>query len=336
MILSVLVLGCAGADRSRTLRLGHGLAVDHPVHLAMVEMAEELGRSSRGTLRMTISPGEQLGTERQSVELLQIGSLDLTKTSAAVLEGFDPAFGIFTVPYLFEDENAAMAAVDGALGAALAQRLEAIRLVPLAWYRAGSRSFYTIDRPISSPDDLAGLPIRTQESAAAMRMVAALGAKPTPIAWGELYTALQQGIVVGAENNPPSLLRSRHFEVARHYSLDEHTIVPDVVLIAKSTWDRLDPVEREALRQAARHAEALQRKWWGQATEDALRELEEAGVALHRPDKAAFAERVTALRAAAAADPVLGPLLELLAADRHASADSRTPTPDPRSPGTIP
>jgi tripartite ATP-independent transporter DctP family solute receptor len=331
-VVAALISACNASDSAETLRLGHGLAVDHPVHLAMVEMAEELGRSSGGALRMTISPGEQLGTERQSVELLQIGSLDLTKTSAAVLEGFDPAFGVFTVPYLFEDEDAAMAAVDGALGAALARRLEAIRLVPLAWYRAGSRSFYTIDRPIRAPDDLAGLPIRTQESAAAMRMVTALGAKPTPIAWGELYTALQQGIVAGAENNPPSLLRSRHFEVARHYSLDEHTIVPDVVLIAKSTWDRLGPDDREALRRAARHAETLQRHWWGEATEEALRELEAAGVMLHCPDKTAFAERVTPLREAAAADPVLGPLLGLIAERRRDSVDPRSPIPDPRSP----
>lgn len=316
--VAALAAGCA-PDSPRELRLGHGLALDHPVHRALVHLDEELDGFSAGRLRVRIAPAEQLGSERQSIELLQIGSLDATKTSAAVLEGFDPAFGLFSLPYLFDDEQHLFRALDGALGEALAARLERARLVPVAWLDAGSRSFYTVATPITTPEDLAGLEIRTQESAGAMRMVAALGATPTPIAWGELYSALQQGIVVGAENNPPSFLRSRHFEVARHFCLDEHTAVPDVVVFSLATWNRLTLEEREWVREAARHSASIQRREWADATAQALVELEAAGVTVVRPNKAAFRARVAGLWEAAAADPVVAPLLDLVAAARPQS-----------------
>ena len=171
------------------------------------------------------------------LELLQIGSLGMTKVSSSVLEQFVPAFRVFGLPYLFRDDAHRFAVLEGPVGRQLLLAGEAVWLRGLTYYDAGTRSFYTTRRAIERPRDLSGLKIRTQESASAIRMINLLGGAATPISFGELYTALQQGIVDGAENNPPSYHTSRHYEVARFYSLDEHTAVPDVLLVSTVVWE---------------------------------------------------------------------------------------------------
>ena len=205
-----------------------------------------MAERSAGALRIEIHPSEQLGSERECLELLQIGSLGMTKVSAAVLEGFAPAFRVFSVPYLFRDDAHRWDALDGAVGGEILLAAGDERLRGLAYYDAGSRSFYTRDRPVRTPSDLRGLKIRTQESASALALVRAFGAAATPLAWGELYTALQQGVVDGAENNPPSFHLSGHYQVARYYTLDAHTAVPDVLLVSTGLWARLSSCSRAA------------------------------------------------------------------------------------------
>jgi len=287
------------------LRLAHGLDSRHPVHRAMQTLAEDLHSRSGGALRVELYPSEQLGSERECLELLQIGSLAMTKVSAAVLENFDPAFRVFGVPYLFRDDAHRFAVLEGPVGRELLGGLEAVRLRGLAYYDAGSRSFYTRKRPIRDPDDLRGLKIRVQESPTAIAMVNALGGAATPIAWGELYSALQQGVVDGAENNPPSFHLSRHFEVARFLSLDEHTAVPDVLLVSARVWRSLEPHERAWLEAAAAQSAQRQKQLWREATSRALEAVAEAGVEVIRPNKGSFAERVVGLQR----EPALAPEL---------------------------
>ncbi|HVS14791.1 MAG TPA: TRAP transporter substrate-binding protein [Thermoanaerobaculia bacterium] len=299
--------GCAGpASDAKTLTLAHGLDVTHPVHRAMEHLAARLAELSGGALRAEIFPGEQLGSERECLELLQIGSVAMTKVSASVLESFAPAFAVFNVPYLFRDRAHETAVLEGPIGRELLLSAERFRLRGLAYYDAGSRSFYTRARPIRHPDDLAGLKIRTQESPSAIRMVQLLGGSPTPISWGELYTALQQGVVDGAENNPPSFHLSHHYEVCRHYALDEHTAVPDVLLAGTDPWQRLAEREREWLAQAAAESAVLQTELWRVATEEALAAVAAAGVEVTRPDKGPFVERVVPFQREVAKDPALG------------------------------
>lgn len=313
VLASVLLDGCARPD-GRLLRLGHSLDTGHPVHLALTAMADDLERRSAGRLRMAIYPGEQLGSERESMELLQLGSLDLTKTSASVAEAFVPAWGVFGLPYLFPDRTTRFAVLDGAVGQELLAAGRPARLLGLAWLDAGSRSFYTRERPIHTPDDLAGLKIRVQESPSAMRLVRTLGGAPTPIAWGELYTALDQGVVDGAENNPPSFHLSRHYEVARYLSLDQHTAVPDVLLISTVTWDALDAQEQVWLQAAAETGATTQKRLWHDAEQRALEAVEAAGVTIVRPDPSTFAAKVAPLYARARADTTVGPWLARLQA----------------------
>jgi len=302
----VLLAGCGSDRQGRILRLGHGLDPTHPVHRAMESFADEIAEASSGALRVRIYPSEQLGSERECLELLQIGSLDLTKVSAAVLESFAPSFQVLSLPFLFDDQAHRFRVLDGEIGEDLLAEPTDGRLLGLCYNNAGSRSFYTRDRPVTTPLDLQGLKIRTQESATAMEMVRAMGGSPTPISWGELYTALQQGVVDGAENNPPSFHLSRHYETARYYTLDEHTAVPDVLVIGTETWQRLSPGEREIVKRAAQRSAELQRVLWQEATTRALQAVAEAGVEILRPDKTLFARELEGLIDRYAADEELG------------------------------
>ncbi len=288
--LLLLLSACESAPRRvSTLRLAHGLDVKHPVHLGMVRMGELLATYSNGQLTLDIYPSEQLGSERQCLELLQIGSLDMTKVSAAVLENFAPEMQVFSLPYLFRDDAHTEAVLFGPIGRDMLAGMDAFLIRGLTYYDAGKRSFYTRQRPIHSPSDLKGLKIRVQESPTAMQLVRDLGASPTPIAWGELYTALQQGVVDGAENNPPSFHLSRHYEVCKYYTLDEHTAVPDVLMIGISTWNRLSPEQRGWLQMAADSSARYQRQLWKAAEAEALTTIQAAGVTVIRPDKSPFA-----------------------------------------------
>lgn len=307
---------CRDGGRVKTLKLGHGLDRGHSVHQAMEFMASELRARSGGRLELRIYPSEQLGNERESLELLQLGGLAMTKVSAAVLEGFAPEFKLFAIPYLFEDRAHQFTVLDGPIGQQLLRAGERARLLGLAYYDSGSRSFYTKDRPALRPEDLAGLKIRVMASATAVKMVRALGAAATPVAFGELYTALQQGVVDGAENNPPSFVLTRHHEICKHYVLDEHSAIPDVLLIGADAWADLDDDERRWLREAAAASVVRQRALWRQAERDALALAEQAGVRVHRPDKAPFRARLAELRATLASDPAIATLVEAVEAAR--------------------
>lgn len=285
-----LLQGCREATSVKSLKLAHGLNVDHPVHLGMVFMADRVAEKSDGKLKVEIYPSQQLGTERQCLELLQIGSLAMTKVSAAVLENFAPDMQVFSLPYIFRDREHMYRVQDGVVGREMLEQGEEYWLRGLTYFDAGSRSFYTKDRPVYTPEDLEGLKIRVQESVTAMALVRSLGGSPTPISWGELYTALQQGVVDGAENNPPSFYTSRHYEVCKYYSLNEHTAVPDILVIGTVAWNKLTDQEKDWLQEAADEATVHQRQLWAEAEAEALAYVESEGVEIIRPDKSAFME----------------------------------------------
>ncbi|WP_297794644.1 TRAP transporter substrate-binding protein [uncultured Eudoraea sp.] len=292
LLIITVHFGCKNVEKVRTIKLAHGLDVNHSVHMAMVKMGMDLEELSDGKLRLEIYPSQQLGTERQCLELLQIGSLDMTKVSVGVLENFAPKMKVLGLPFLFRDRQHAFKVLDGPIGQKLLADGEKYWLKGLGYYDAGSRSFYTKDKPINSPDDLNGLKIRVMESVTAIEMVTSLGGSPTPISWGELYTSLQQGVVDGAENNPPSFYLSRHYEVCKYYSLDEHTMLPDVLLVGTHLWNRLSMEEREWLKKAVEKSIAYQRILWLESEEEALNAVQQAGVEIIRPDKALFTKRI--------------------------------------------
>ena len=305
----LLAQACSERTSGRVLRLAHGLDVSHPVHRAFEHMAEVLADRSGGRMRLLLYPSEQLCSERECIELLQLGSLALTKVSASVLENFAPGFAIFTVPYLFRDRDHRFAVLDGSVGQHLLRSAGPLRLWGLGYLDAGSRSFYTREHPLRSPEDLRGLRIRTQESPSAIAVVESMGAAATPISWGELYTALQQGVVDGAENNPPSYHLSGHYQVAPFLTLDEHTAVPDVLLVGMPIWESLSERERGWLEEAVEAGVRRQRQLWQEATAEALRVVRASGVEVIEPDPDAFAAATQDYRERVGRDPMLGPLL---------------------------
>ncbi|MFT4605563.1 MAG: tripartite ATP-independent transporter DctP family solute receptor [Rhodothermales bacterium] len=314
LTLALSLLGCGPVSDVTVITLGHGLDPSHPVHQSMAFMADTLAEMSDGSMRIDIYPSQQLGTERQLVELLQIGSVGMTKVSAAAMEGFAPDYRVLGLPYVFRDEAHRFRVLEGDIGLEVLRSSEPQLIRGLTFYDAGSRSFYTKDRRVETPEDLAGLKVRTMESASQIRMVNAMGGSATPIAWGELYTALQQGVVDAAENNPPSFYLSRHYEVCKYYILDEHSAVPDVLLISTNMWGRLTAQQQAWLTTAAEASSQVQKQLWREASDEALAAVEAAGVEILRPEKSPFEEAVSEVMAEYEAEPQLGGLIRRIRA----------------------
>jgi len=292
----LLLLGaCRQSNEHKVLKLAHGLDPSHPVHQAMVIMGKKLKEKSKGQMTLEIYPSGQLGSEQQCVELLQIGSLAITKVSAAVMESFTNNYQVLGLPYVFRSKQHSFNVLDGEVGKELLTSTEQYNIRGLCFYDAGSRSFYTLNQPIETPEDLKGLKIRVMKSQTAMNLVNAMGGSPTPISWGELYTALQSGVVDGAENNPPSFYTSHHYEVCKYYSINEHTMVPDVLIISTVVWNKLNDQQKEWLQAAASESVIAQRKLWAASEKESLAKVQEAGVQINYPQKEPFAEKVQAM-----------------------------------------
>ncbi|PKQ65055.1 C4-dicarboxylate ABC transporter substrate-binding protein [Labilibaculum filiforme] len=318
LLLSILscflLFSCQEVSKHKTLKLAHGLDPTHPVHKAMLYMAQELEQISDGQMSLEIYPSGQLGSEQQCVELIQLGSLAITKVSAAIMEGFTNNYQVLGLPYVFRSKAHTFNVLDGSIGEELLASTEKFNLKGLCFYDAGARSFYTIDKSIDTPEDLKGLKMRVMKSQTAINMVKALGGSPTPISWGELYTALQSGVVDGAENNPPSLYTSHHYEVCKNYSLNEHTRVPDVLIISTVVWNKLSNQQQKWLQEAAKKSVIEQRKLWAASEEESLEKLKENGVIITYPKKDKFAERVQDLLDAYQQQPELYQLIQRIQA----------------------
>lgn len=304
IVLCLFVVSCGNDNKKTRLTLGHTLDTRHVVHQAMVYMAERLDFYSAGKMEIVIYPGGQLGSEREMIELLQIGSLAMTKVSASPLEGFVPEIKLFSIPYVMRDRTHFWQVLNSEIGQGLLNKVEVARLKGMGYYDAGSRSFYSTHGPINTPDDLIGKKIRVLNSPTAVATVQALGGAATPIAWGELYAAIQQGVVDGAENNPPSYYLSRHYEIAKYYSLDEHTFVPDIILASLPVWNALTPDEQTWLTAAMADSIEYQKSLWQKASDEALTAVKKAGSTIIYPDKKAFQDKVVDFHASFDNTPV--------------------------------
>lgn len=281
-----------GGRQQMVLKLAHSLDTGHPVHKAMLYMKQQLEKLSGGTMTLDIYPSGVLGSETQCIEQLQNGTLAMTKTSAAAMENFIPSMAVFGLPYIFRDEDQYWKVLNGPIGQKLLQAGDSKFLHGLCYYDAGSRNFYTKDKPIRTPDDLKGLKIRVMNSKTAIDMVEAMGGAPTPIAWGELYSALAQGTVDGAENNPPSFTSNKHYEVCKYFSLDAHTRIPDILMISSKVWDKLSPQQQSWLQQAANESSTRERELWKEKTVESLEKAKKEGVTIIKVDQSAFAKKV--------------------------------------------
>ncbi len=282
---------CKKESSTKVLNLAHNLPQTHPVHLGILEFQEALENNSKGTLKVKIFPDGQLGSEREVLELLQIGSVAATKVSAATLSNFVPEYNILGIPYLFREKQHLFDVLEGPIGKSILEKGSKFWLRGLCYYDAGSRSFYTSEKAIRTPDDLKGLKIRVMNNQMAINMVNSMGGSATPLSYGELYTAMQQGVVDGAENNPPSFVSSNHYEISKYYTLDQHSFVPDVLLIGTKYWDKLSEEEKIWVQDAADKSAQAQKKFWNDSVDKSMKIAKEAGVEIIIPDKSLFAEK---------------------------------------------
>lgn len=288
--MCVSVISCEKSRDTKVLYLAHTLPQTHPVHKGILEFQRLLESKSNGKLKVKIFPDGQLGSERESLELLQIGSVAATKVSASILSNFVPEYNVLGIPYLFKDREHQFSVLEGPIGKSILEKGSKFWLRGLCYYDAGSRSFYTSTKAIRTPEDLKGLKIRVQNNQMAINMVNSMGGAATPMAYGELYAAIQQGVVDGAENNPPSFVSSNHYEISKYYTLDEHSSVPDVLLIGTKYWNKLSKEERVWVQEAADESAQAQKEYWRESVNESMKLIKERGVEVIIPEKSLFAE----------------------------------------------
>lgn len=286
-----------------TLKLAHNLQADHVVAVTLRHMAKEISDKTNGKVKVRIYGDSQMGGPRQTLEMLQQGALSMTKVSASELEPFEPAFSIFSLPYLFRSPEHFDKVVYGPVGHELEQLPKKNGFVLLAAYEAGTRSFYG-KKPIREPADVKGLKIRVVSTPTTNKMIELLGGSPAPIPFGEVYTALQQGVVDAAENNIPSYVQTRHVEIAKYYSEDQHTAVPDFLAISTMAMQRLSPEQQEIVKQAARDSEKYEQKLWAAQVQKSKAEAIKLGATFIKVDKPAFQKAMKPLWDEFTKDPV--------------------------------
>lgn len=308
--MATLLLSCSAVKDKKILFFAHSLPTSHPVHKGILVMQEALNKKSGGKLQIKVFPDGQLGSEREALELLQIGSIAMTKVSASALSNFAPEYQITVIPYLFRDSEHLFKNLEGEVGKQLLESGTEYLLRGVCFYDAGARSFYTKDRPVNSPDDLDGLKLRVQNDQMSVDMANTLGASATPMSFGELYTALQQNVVDGAENNIPSFVSSNHFEVCKYYIFDEHTMVPDVVIIGTKFWNMLSDQEKEWLDSAAKESVARQKQFWQETIAENMKMLKEAGVEFIYPEKGPFILKSKPVMERLLKNPKLKPIID--------------------------
>ena len=290
LALAVALLAGSTLAQQITLRAADNQPPTYPTVLGLMAMAEYLEFVSDGRIVMEVFPGGQLGDERSTIEQVQLGVIDIVRTSTSPVGEFYAPMGVFSLPFIFRDEAHMWKVVQGPIGRELLDGLRAADMVGLAYYDSGSRNFYTASTPIRSVADLQGLRIRTQQSQVVLDMMDALGADPVPLAFGEVYSALQTGVIDGAENNYPSFGPGgvRHYEVAPFFTENAHARVPEIVMISASTWDRLSAEDRALVREAALASVPVQAALWAALVEESREAVIAAGVEIITVDISEF------------------------------------------------
>lgn len=303
----------ASADDQRIIRIGHNQSESHPTHIGLTAFAEHINETLGDKYVVEVYPSELLGSQTEMVQLCQTGAIDYCVASNAILETFSTQWSIFNLPYLFSSAESYHAAMDDPeVTDSIFTASEKAGFTAVTWLDAGTRNFYTVDTPINSPADLAGLKIRVQQSPTNVEMMNLLGSSATPMGFGEVYTALQSGIIDGAENNELALTNNGHGDVCKYYSYDMHQMVPDIVIGNLAFMEGLSEEETAIFEEGYQIINKVQREAWTEAVNEALdRAVNEQGVNILYPDTAPFQEAMAPLHdSVLAANPDLQPIYD--------------------------
>lgn len=295
-VLLAATLAAQPAQAAQTMRLPHNLSESHSVHMALQQFADLVKEGTKGEILIEVVPNGVLGSEPEVLEQLMVGIVPMTKVSAAGLASYNSAYHTFGLPYVFRDKDHYYKSMDSQPVQDLYMSTGDNGFFGLTFYTSGSRSFYTAKKAIRTPADLKGLKIRTQDMRSQTDMVKELGGTPVSIPYGDVYTSLQTGIVDGAENNETALTTGKHGEVAKFFSMDEHAMLPDLVVISAQTWNSLSDAHKAVFKSAAKASTEYHKELWDKSVEQAIADAEKMGVTIVRDvDKAAFQKAVAPL-----------------------------------------
>jgi tripartite ATP-independent transporter DctP family solute receptor len=287
------------ADSSQkqiVLRLADNQPVGYPTVLGDEAFARLVNEYSNGRIKIEVYPQAQLADEKSAIEQVQFGGIDFTRVSISPLASFQPLLNALQMPYLYRDADHMWKVLNGEIGQFFLDSMSDKGFVGLVFYDSGARSFYNTKKPIYTVDDIKGMKIRVQESDLMVGLVQALGAVPTPMSYGDVYSALQTGVIDGAENNWPSYDSSSHYEVAKYYSIDEHTRVPEMIVASKITMDKLSEEDQAIIKKAAKESQAVEIAAWAEYSEKSEAKVRAAGSMINKiDDQAEFAAAMAPL-----------------------------------------
>ncbi|MDR3495613.1 MAG: TRAP transporter substrate-binding protein [Ancalomicrobiaceae bacterium] len=308
-VTGALSLGLAQVAQAREFRAADVQPPDYPTVKAMLYMSDEIAKATNGKYTIKVYPSSQLGSEKDTIEQIKLGAIEFLRVNSGTLNTICPAMNIPVLPFVFRDVDHLHKVLDGPIGDALLADCDAHGMVGLAFYDSGARSFYTT-KPVRSLADLKGMKIRVQQSDLWVAMVKLLGANATPMPYGEVFTGLKTGLIDGAENNWPSYQTTHSYEVAKYYTLDEHSMAPEVLLMSKKAFDSLTPDEQKIFRKAAKDSVPFMRKLWSDLEAQSKEIVTKAGAEVITVDKAPFQAAMKPLYDQFLTDPKLKTMLQ--------------------------
>ena len=282
---------------------------DYPTVMAVKMMSDTISKKTGGKHTIKVFTGNQLGGEKDTIEQTRIGALDLVRINVAPMNNICPETMVPTMPFVFSSVDHMRKVLDGPIGDQILKACESQGFVGLAFYDSGARSIYTTKKPVKSLADAKGLKIRVQQSDLWVSLLQAMGANATPMPYGEVYTALKTGLVDGAENNWPSYDTAKHYEVAKFYSMTEHSMAPEMLLMSKKVWDTLTPDEQKIFRDAAKESVPYMRKLWDEKEKKSRDIVLKAGVQEIQVDKKSFQDAMKPVYDKFITDPKLKDML---------------------------
>ena len=298
--MSLVGVGCSSSNGegkpARVIRVAHGQNEEHPQHKALIEFEKYVEEKTNGELDVQLFPNELLGASAQALELCQTGAIDLVVASLGNLEAFEDSYTVLNLPYIMDSkEHYHEVMNDEEIMGPIYESTRDSGFIGLTWFDAGVRNVYTTKKVINTPEDLKGLKIRVQTSPTNVKMLEALGASPTPMSFGEVYTGLQQSVIDGAENNELALINNKHGEVAKHYSYNMHAMLPDMLIVNAKLLDELTPEQSQAIVDGGKLANEFELEAWEAAEIEAKEKAEAMGVNFYYPDIKPFQEKMVDL-----------------------------------------
>lgn len=284
--------GAAATDTRQIIRIGHNQSTNHPTHIALTAFEEFIESKLGDKYDVEVFPSELLGSQNEMVQLTQTGAINFCVASNSLLETFSENYTLFNLPYLFASSEAYHVSMDDEnITGPIFESTKKAGFEAVTWLDAGTRNFYTVDKPIEQPSDLKGLKIRVQQSPTNVEMMRLLGGSATPMGFGDVYTALQSKIIDGAENNELALTDNGHGDVCKYYSYDMHQMIPDILIGNIAFLDGLSDEERAIFDEGFEVVNKTQREAWTKAVEEAKdRAQNEQGVQFLYPDTKPFQE----------------------------------------------